>query len=71
MTTFSSYPMVGGSATPNMATRTANRFSLFTAHPGVDFTGNLFPGFLSGLIYTLLHRIDLDTVSRTGSLAAQ
>jgi hypothetical protein len=52
MKTFSGYPMGGGSATPNTATRTAKRFSLFTALPAAGFTGNLFLASPSGLIYT-------------------
>jgi hypothetical protein len=63
--------MAGGSLTLNTATRTANRFSLFTARPAADFTGNLFLVSLSALTYTLSPRIDPDTVSRTGGLAAQ
>lgn len=71
MTTLSDYPMAGGSATLNTATRTANRSFLFTALPAAGFIGNLFPDSPSGLIYTLLPRIGPDTVSQTGNLAAQ
>ena len=54
-----------------MATRTANRSSSFTALPVAGFTGNFFLGFFFGLTYILLRRTGPDMVSRTGRPVAQ